>query len=160
MVAAAHPFDIVITTNSGYPLDQNLYQAVKGMKAAAQIVRPGGAIIIAAECWDGIPEHGRYGSMLRQARSPQELLERIQAPGFLEQDQWQAQIQAMIQLKAEVYVYSDHLSDEQIREALLLPCRDIPQIAAALRERFGEGATISVMPEGPQTIAYLDAEAA
>jgi nickel-dependent lactate racemase len=160
MVAAAHPFDIVITTNSGYPLDQNLYQAVKGMKAAAQIVRPGGAIIIAAECWDGIPEHGRYGSLLRQARSPQELLERIQAPGFLEQDQWQAQIQAMIQLKAEVYVYSDHLSDEQIREALLLPCRDIPQTVAALRERFGEGATISVMPEGPQTIAYLDAEAA
>jgi lactate racemase len=159
MVAAAHPYDIVITTNSGYPLDLNLYQSVKGMKAAGQIVRPGGAIIIAAECWDGIPDHGRYGEMLRQARSPQELLDRIQAPGFLEQDQWQAQIQAMIQLKAEVYVYSDHLSDEQIREALLLPCRDIPGTVAALRRRFGEGATIAVMPEGPQTIAYLAAEA-
>jgi nickel-dependent lactate racemase len=153
-------FDIVITTNSGYPLDLNLYQSVKGMKAAAQIVRPGGAIIIVAECWDGIPEHGRYGEMLRQARSPQELLARIQAPGFLEQDQWQAQIQAMIQLKAEVYVYSDHLSDEQIQQALLLPCRDIPATVAALRRRFGQGATIAVMPEGPQTIAYLEAEAA
>jgi nickel-dependent lactate racemase len=160
MVAAPQPFDIVITTNSGYPLDLNLYQAVKGMRAAEQIVRPGGAILIAAECWDGIPEHGLYGQLLRQARSPQELLERIQAPGFLEQDQWQAQIQAMIQLKAQVYVYSDHLSDEQIQAALLEPCRDIPATVASLRRRYGQGATIAVLPEGPQTIAYLEAEAA
>jgi nickel-dependent lactate racemase len=130
------------------------------MKAAAQIVRPGGAIIIAAECWDGIPEHGMYGRLLSQAKSPQELLKRIQAPGFQEQDQWQAQIQAMIQHKAEVYVYSDHLSDEQIKEALLEPCRDIPATVAALRRRFGESATIAVMPEGPQTIAYIDMETA
>ena len=156
MVAAPHPFDIVITTNSGYPLDLNLYQSVKGMRAAEQIVRPGGAIIIATQCWDGIPEHGMFGRLLRQARSPQELLARIQAPGFLEQDQWQAQIQAMIQLKAEVYVYSDHLSDEQISAALLKPCRDIPATVAELRRRFGQPASIAVMPEGPQTIAYLD----
>jgi nickel-dependent lactate racemase len=160
MVPVPHPFDIVITTNSGHPLDLNLYQSVKGMRAAEQIVRPGGAIIIAAECWDGIPEHGRYGEMLRQARSPQELLGRIQTPGFLEQDQWQAQIQAMIQLKADVYVYSDHLSDEQIRDALLLPCRDIAQTVDSLRQRFGESAAIAVMPEGPQTIAYLESKVA
>jgi nickel-dependent lactate racemase len=98
--------------------------------------------------------------MLRQARSPQELLGRIQTPGFLEQDQWQAQIQAMIQLKADVYVYSDHLSDEQIRDALLLPCRDIAQTVDSLRQRFGESAAIAVMPEGPQTIAYLESKVA
>jgi lactate racemase len=158
MVRAARPFDIVITTNSGYPLDLNLYQSVKGMRAAEQIVRPGGAIIIAAECWDGIPGHGLYGELLRQANSPRELLRRIQAPGFLEQDQWQAQIQAMVQLKADVYVYSDCLSDEQITRALLRPCRDIPATVAELRRRFGDGAAIAVMPEGPQTIAYLEAE--
>ncbi|MBN1317399.1 MAG: nickel-dependent lactate racemase, partial [Anaerolineales bacterium] len=55
MLPVAQPYDVVITSNSGYPLDLNLYQAVKGMSAAAQIVRPGGAIVIAAECWDGIP---------------------------------------------------------------------------------------------------------
>ena len=158
MVPAAHPFDIVITTNSGYPLDLNLYQSVKGMRAAEQIVRPGGAIIIAAECWDGIPEHGMYGQLLRQAYSPQELLRRIQTPGFLELDQWQAQIQAMVQLKAEVYVYSDYLSDEQITQALLCPCRNIPATIDDLRRRYGDRATIAVMPEGPQTIAYLDPE--
>jgi len=54
------PFDVVLTTNSGFPLDQNLYQAVKGMSAAAQVVRPGGAIVCAAECRDGFPSHGSY----------------------------------------------------------------------------------------------------
>ena len=49
------PFDVVLTTNSGYPLDQNLYQAVKGMSAAAKIVKRGGTIICAAECRDGLP---------------------------------------------------------------------------------------------------------
>ncbi len=70
MVAVPRPFDIVITTNSGYPLDLNLYQAVKGMAAAREVVRPGGAIIIAAECWDGIPDHGLYGQLLREAAGP------------------------------------------------------------------------------------------
>ena len=60
------PFDVVLTTNSGYPLDQNLYQSVKGMSAAAAIVKPGGTIICAAECRDGIPDHGPYGSILRE----------------------------------------------------------------------------------------------
>ncbi len=70
MAAVDAPFDIVITTNSGYPLDLNLYQAVKGMSAAAQVVRQGGSIIVAAECWDGIPEHGEYKNILHMAGSP------------------------------------------------------------------------------------------
>jgi nickel-dependent lactate racemase len=156
MVAVPHPFDIVITSNSGFPLDLNLYQSVKGMSAAAQVVRSGGTIIIAADCWDGIPEHGMYGKLLRQARSPQELLERVCTPGFLEQDQWQAQIQAQIQLKAEVYVYSRNLTDEQIRAALLLPCRQIEATVEELRKRYGSQATICVLPEGPLTIPYIE----
>ncbi len=155
MVAVPQPFDIVITTNSGYPLDLNLYQAVKGMSAAAQVVKPGGAIIIAAECWDGIPEHGLYGQLLREADSPRELLDTIMAPGFLKQDQWQAQIQAQIQLKADVYVYTDNLTDAQIRQALLQPCHNIDATVAGLRAHIGPDATICVLPEGPQTIPYV-----
>jgi nickel-dependent lactate racemase len=155
MAAVPQAFDIVITTNSGYPLDLNLYQAVKGMSAAAKVVKPGGAIICAAECWDGIPEHGLYGQLLREADSPRRLLDRIMTPGFLQQDQWQAQIQAQIQLKADVYLYSDYLSDDQIRESLLLPCRSIETTVAELRRRYGAGASICVLPEGPQTIPYV-----
>jgi nickel-dependent lactate racemase len=155
MVGVDRPFDIVLTTNSGYPLDLNLYQSVKGMSAAAQVVRPGGAIVIAADCWDGIPEHGLYGQMLKDAGSPLVLLERIQAPGFLMQDQWQAQIQAQIQLKAEVYVHSSNLSDEQIRRALLQPAPDLVNTLHSLVETYGPHARLCVLPEGPQTIPYL-----
>jgi nickel-dependent lactate racemase len=155
MVAVPQPFDIVVTTNSGYPLDINLYQSVKGMRAADQVVRPGGSIIIATRCWDGLPEHGLYGKILRESKSPRELLDKICALGFLEQDQWQAQIQALIQLKADVYVRSDGLSNDEIRAALLLPCRKIEDTIGDLVAKYGRGASICVMPQGPQTIPYV-----
>jgi nickel-dependent lactate racemase len=155
MAPVPRPFDIVITTNSGYPLDLNLYQAMKGVSAAAQVVRQGGAIIVAAECWDGIPDHGMYGQLLREAHSPRELLDTIEAPGFLAQDQWQAQIQAQIQLKAKVYVRTDNLTDEQIRGALLEPCHEIEATVAGLLAEYGPDAGICVLPEGPQTIPYV-----
>lgn len=155
MQAVDQPFDIVVTTNSGYPLDLNLYQSVKGMSAAAQVVRPGGAIIVAADCWDGIPEHGLYSQLLKEAHSPRELLDVICAPGFLKQDQWEAQIQAQIQLKADVYVYSHNLTDEQIRGALLQPCRSIPTLLSELRQKYGSESRICILPEGPQTVPFI-----
>ncbi len=155
MVAVEEPFDIVIGSNSGYPLDLNLYQAVKGMSAAAQVVREGGAIILAADCWDGIPEHGEYGKLLREGADLDGLLARIRAPGFRRQDMWQVQIQALIRRRAELYLYSDNLSDEQIRGAHLEPCRSIEATVAGLLRRHGAQASICVLPEGPQTIPYL-----
>ncbi len=154
MVPVAEPFDAVVTTNSGYPLDQNLYQTVKGMQAAKGIVRPGGAILLAAACEDGLPRHGRYAELLAEAGSPEAILELLRQPGFSEQDQWQVQIQAQIQRHAQVYVYSDGLSDAEIRAALLTPTRDL----AATLEELQPG-RLCVLPEGPLTIAYLRQEA-
>ncbi len=155
MAAVDAPFDVVITTNSGYPLDLNLYQAVKGMSAAAQVVRQGGSIIVATECWDGIPDHGEYKNILHMADSPQALLQVLRQPGFLMMDQWEAQLQAQIQLVADVYVKSDHLSDDEIRGALLEPCQQIEETLAELLARYGPDARICVLPEGPQTIPYV-----
>jgi nickel-dependent lactate racemase len=155
MVAVEEPYDIVITTNSGYPLDQNLYQSVKGMSAANQIVREGGAIIIATACEDGLPNHGLYAELLVNGGSPMGILEMISQPGFSAQDQWQVQIQAQIQRRAEMYVYSDGLTDEQIQMALFLPCRDIATTVENLQKKYGSQARICVMPEGPQLIPYL-----
>ena len=155
MVAVAAPFDIVITTNSGYPLDQNLYQCVKGLSAASRIVRAGGAIILAAACADGLPDHGRYAALLSEAGSPQAVLDMVAQPGFSQPDQWQVQIQAKIQLHADVYVHSDGLTDAQIQRALLRPCPDIAQTIAGIEAKLGRPATICVLPEGPQTIAYV-----
>jgi nickel-dependent lactate racemase len=146
--------DLVITSNSGYPLDLNLYQAVKGMVAAAQIVRQGGDIIVAASCWDGIPDHGEYRRLLWEADSVDELLERMMAPGFRCHDQWEAQVQAQVQKKARVHVYADGLSDEEMRRALVIPCRSIEErVAEILREN--PAATIAVLPDGPQTVPYI-----
>jgi nickel-dependent lactate racemase len=156
MVPVPQPFDIVITTNSGYPLDLNLYQSVKGMSAAAQVVRERGAIIVAADCWDGVPEHGLYGQLLREADSPRALLDTIHTPGFLKQDQWQAQIQAQIQIKADVYVRTDNLTHEQIEMALFKPSPRVEDTLNLLLDRYGPDARICVLPEGPQTIPYIE----
>jgi len=157
MRAVASPFDVVVTTNSGYPLDQNLYQAVKGMSAAAKIVKNGGTIVCAAECRDGLPNHGSYGAVLASQPTPAALLAMINAPGYAAADQWQVQIQAQIQLKATVFIKTSGLAPDQLRAAHLCPTYDV---AASVREalaRAGRDATLCVLPQGPQTIPYLDA---
>ena len=88
-------FDVVVTTNSGYPLDMNLYQGVKGMSAGARIIKPGGTLILAAECSEGVPAGSPLDQLLRTVRSSEELLGLLAQPGFVRAEQWQAQIQAI-----------------------------------------------------------------
>lgn len=148
------PFDIVVTTNSGYPLDMNLYQGVKGMSAAARIVQERGTIILACECSQGVPAGSPLDKLLRSAGSPEEILTMLASPGFVRPEQWQAQIQALIQRRAEVLVHSA-LPDEVIRAAHMTPCRDI---ALAVSDRLaarGPEARVAVLPQGPLTIPYL-----
>jgi nickel-dependent lactate racemase len=154
MVACKKPYPIVITTNSGYPLDQNLYQAVKGMSAAAQIVQPGGLIIQASRCNDGFPHHGNFRKLLFEHNSPQSLLETILAPGFSMYDQWEAQLLALIATRARVALQSE-IPDEEVRRAHLEPVHDIEKRVTQEISRIGANAPIAVLPEGPMTIPYL-----
>jgi lactate racemase len=153
MVKVDAPFDVVLTTNSGYPLDQNVYQGAKGMRAAAQIVRPGGAILLAAECRDGLPDGSHFARLLQRAGSLEGVWKMLAAPDFGEIDQWGIQIQAMIQKHADVYIHSGCLTDEQIRTALLFPAHDLAKTLQDLSARYGK--RMCVLPEGPQVIAYL-----
>jgi lactate racemase len=146
-------FDIVITTNSGYPLDMNLYQGVKGMAAAARIVKEGGTIIIAAECSEGVPDGSPHDRLLRSSASPEDILARLAQPGFVQSEQWQAQIQSLIQRRAEIHLYSA-LPDETVRAAHLIPCRDI---AATVASKLRPDTRIAILPQGPLTIPYLRA---
>jgi nickel-dependent lactate racemase len=149
------PFDVVLTTNSGYPLDQNLYQAVKGLSAAAKVVKPGGTIICAAECRDGLPAHGAYGQVLASQPSPERLLAMINSPGYSLPDQWQVQIQAQVQMKARVLVKTDGLRPDEVRAAHFEPVEDVSAaVRTALREA-GSQATLCVLPQGPQTIPFI-----
>ena len=147
-------YDVVITSNSGYPLDQNLYQAVKGMSAAAEVVKPGGVIICAAECRDGFPDHGSYREIVASAESPVELLASIEKAATTTPDQWQAQIQARIQSRARVLVHTTYLSDDDVAQAHLAQTADISETVSELVALLGPSARVCVLPEGPQTIAY------
>ena len=155
MRAVEAPFDVVLTTNSGFPLDQNLYQAVKGMSAAAKVVKPGGTIVCAAECCDGLPSHGSYGQVLASQSSPERLLAMINAPGYSVPDQWQVQIQAQLQIKAKVMVKTGGLTPDAVRAAHFQPIDDVGAAVAEAMRHAGPGATLCVLPHGPQTIPYL-----
>ena len=155
MQAVDAPFDVVLTSNSGYPLDQNLYQAVKGMSAAAQVVKDGGTIVCAAECRDGLPAHGSYGAVLASRSSPEALLSMITSPGYSQPDAWQVQIQAQLQMKARVLVRSDGLAPDLVRRSHFEPITDVSQAVADRLHAAGPHATLCVLPQGPQTIPYL-----
>ena len=155
MQAFARPFDVVVTTNSGYPLDQNLYQTVKGMSAAAQVVKPDGVIVCASACADGYPDHGEYLDILTRRDSPDGLLEMINAPGHNRHDQWEVQVQAQIQQRADVLLKTDGLSADQVRAAHLTPIDDVGAATVEALSRSGPDARVCVLPEGPQTIPYL-----
>lgn len=155
MVPVEKEFDMVVTTNSGYPLDLNLYQAVKGMSAAARIVRQGGTILSVADCWDGIPRHGNFGRLLREHPDPGEMLEVIHRPGFASLDQWQAQLLAQIRQKAEVYLYSENLGREELESVGIRKCPQIEEMIESQRKLRGHGLSICLLPEGPQTIPYI-----
>ncbi|PHK49999.1 nickel-dependent lactate racemase [Staphylococcus edaphicus] len=148
-------FDVVIASNSGYPLDQNLYQTVKGMSAAHKVVKEGGSIIMLSECSDGYPNHGNYAEILKMADSPQALVDMISEPNFAMLDQWQVQKQAVIQTFADVYLYSK-LTDKQATDAMLHPVHHINDTLKALETKYGTEMTIGVMPLGPLTIPYVE----
>jgi lactate racemase len=155
MCPVEEPFDIVVTTNAGYPLDQNLYQAVKGISAAANIVKQGGLIICAAECADGFPDHGSFREVLASEPSPARLLATIARRTQTVPDQWQVQILARVLSKARVGVHTAALSDNDLRSAHLFAVPDIAHAVQAELETAGPQARICVLPEGPQTIPFV-----
>jgi nickel-dependent lactate racemase len=156
MVACDQAYPIVVTTNGGYPLDQNLYQAVKGMSAGAQIVTDGGLILAASRCNDGFPSHGNFRKLLFDHSSPKDILDTILTPGFSMFDQWEAQMLAMICQKARVGLYSG-IDSGEVKRAHLDPVLDIGEEVGEELTRIGRDSAIAVLPEGPMTIPYLSA---
>lgn len=155
MRPVSKPFDVVVTTNAGFPLDQNLYQSVKGMSAAAQIVKPGGTIICAAECRDGFPDHGSYRSELMRGETPEALLREIVGREKTVPDQWQIQIQAQIQMRARVVMYTANIDEDDLAAAHLAHTEDIEAAVADALAAAGPEARVCALPYGPMTVPYL-----
>jgi nickel-dependent lactate racemase len=158
MVPIQHRFDIVVTTSGGYPLDISMYQSVKGIAVAGNIVKEGGTIVLASECAEGLPEYGEYGDIMGLAETPKDLLGNIHKPGFFMQDQWDAQIQAQVCSRVDLYIYSDGLSDQEVRQVFGIPCHDIEKDVGVMLDHYGPDAKVAVLPAGPLTVPYLQSE--
>jgi nickel-dependent lactate racemase len=156
MVPVDGSFDIVISTAGGYPLDISMYQSVKGIAVTANIVKDGGAILLVSDCEEGLPDYGEYGDIMRKAETPQDLLGMIHSPGFSMQDQWDAQIQAQICQRAKLHIYSEGLSNDEIRQVFGIPSSDVENTVAELLNGYGSGARIAVLPAGALAIPYVD----
>lgn len=148
----ATPADIVITTNNGYPLDQNIYQAVKGMTAGESACRAGGVIIMVAACEDG---HGgeSFRKTIAEGGSPAQILDQIQStpPERTLADQWESQILARILNKHPVVLVS-RADPTLVRSMQMHPASDIPQAIAIADGLLGYHGSITVIPEGISTI--------
>ncbi len=155
MVPVDEPYDLVITSNSGYPLDLNIYQSVKGMSAAMQVVKKGGDILIAAECWDGIPENTDFERMLTAVDNIEDLYDYVVKNEKDFQDTWQIFYEVLIQRWANVSLYTDKLDEKTVRKALFSPVQDPEVLIRDILEKHGRDARICVLPEGPLTIPYI-----
>src|SRR4029434_693497 len=125
---------------------------------ATKTTSPGGTILAPAECRDGLPNHGSYGAVLAAAPSPRALLEMICTPGYAVPDQWQVQVQAQIQTKANVLIKTDGLGPNEIRAAHFTPIDDVTRAVEDALHHAGTVSTLCVLPQGPQTIPYLATE--
>jgi nickel-dependent lactate racemase len=121
-----------------------MYQSVKGIGLAANIVKDGGSIVLVSDCMEGLPEYGEYGEIMRISNTPEDLLTFVHKSGKMMQDQWDAQIQAQICLQKTVYIYSDGLSDKDIRQVFGTP--------AGLFNEYGPEARVAALPDGAFTI--------
>ena len=144
--------DIVITTNNGYPLDQNIYQSVKGMTAGEATCKEGGVIIMAAACNDG---HGgvSFLNTMTQNLTPAEILARIEATPKADTvpDQWESQILARILSRFHVVLVSQ-ADPELVKSMKMHPAEDLRQALQIAEELLGRPGTVTVIPEGISTI--------
>lgn len=147
--------DIVLTSSAGHPLDLTFYQAVKGMTAAMPVVRPGGTLIIAAECSEGLggPEFSR---LLLETEDCAAFERRLEDPDFFVVDQWQLQEMCKVARRASIVFASAHIDAEYSGR---LPVETAASPQAALQQafaRYGEDAVLTVIPKGPYVLTQLE----
>jgi len=145
--------DIVITTNGGYPLDQNIYQTVKGMTAGEACVNKGGVIIICSSCADGTGGESIYRLLAEKptAEAAYQALNDVE-PSKTEFDQWEAQILARVLCKATVIIVTDKCDPKIIKDMHIEHAFTIDEALAKARAKVGEDKKITIIPDGISVI--------
>lgn len=149
------PVDIVITTSAGYPLDKTYYQAIKGMTAAAPIVKEGGTIIIAAKCDEGIGGE-EFTNLVYDTTDLTKFIQNINTDDYFVIDQWMLEEYARAARKAEIILISDGLSSEQKNNMHIKWADSVDFALKEALKKHGTGARIAVIPKGPYILADLE----
>lgn len=146
--------DFVVTTNSGAPLDCNLYQSVKGMAGVSSVMKNGAVILIATECLEGLGSN-EYKEVLQLVDHPEKFLKRLKEKEFFIPDQWCAQETYQIMLKNPVWIYSTGIDRETLKKYHFTPVDSIESAVSKLLEKFGYDAAWAIVPDGPMVILKL-----
>jgi nickel-dependent lactate racemase len=154
-VAVAGKSDIVITSNGGYPLDRNFYQSVKGLVAAARILKKGGVIVMASECRDGLGSEG-FAASLRKLQAFGDLnayIDWISREENFGLDQWQVeQLVKVLRVSRNIFLLAAGLSDEEHALTLTQRIHSLEEGVERARTLIGGVGAITVMQEGPYVI--------
>lgn len=147
------PVDVVVTSAAGYPLDTTFYQSVKGMVAAAEIVREGGTIIIAASMTEGIGSD-EFTSLFTRHSSIDHFMDALLSdPEYFVMDQWQLEELAKAVNKARIQVVTDGLTPDVIEGLFVESVPSVEEAVSRAQAEYGPDTSIAVMPKGPYVLA-------
>jgi nickel-dependent lactate racemase len=150
----SEPLDFIVTTNSGAPLDCNLYQTVKGITATTPVLKKNGEIIIASYCNEGLGSD-EYIEVLNKMDTPENFVKRIMNKDFFIPDQWCAQETFQVMIDHPIYLYSDGIPKETKEKYGFKHIDSIEDTAKKLLEKYGENARWAVVPTGPMVILLM-----
>lgn len=155
VVPMRRQFSTIVTTAAGYPLDQTYYQAVKGMVTPVEILQPGGTIVLAAECAEGLGSDSYRRSQRKLlGEGADRFIERVLGKKLADIDEWETEMQLKAQRVGSVKLKSDGLKDE---DRVLTGVEMIDSVEEGIEEalqRSGER-TLAVIPEGPYVVPRL-----
>lgn len=154
-VTLPEPVDAVFVSSAGYPLDATFYQAVKGMLAAAEIVKPNGSIMLFAECSQGIGS-GPFTDLILKTKDLKQFIQDIHDPSHFVIDQWQLEELAKAAKKAEIYCYAGGIPYEQLKDLFVQPLRLPEEAITRILSTHGADAQIAALPDGPYVLAKIE----
>ena len=151
-IPVGRTFKTVVTSSAGYPLDQTYYQTVKGMVTPLDILEPGGTLIVASECAEGIgSSHFRAAQEKLVALGPDAFLDTLLAKSLADVDEWQTEMQLKPMRVGRVQLYSGGLSDTDFSVTGVERVTDLTAAIAASIARHDDP-NVAVIPEGPYVV--------
>lgn len=148
------PVDVVLTSGAGYPLDTTYYQSVKGIIAAVNILKPGGTIIIASSCTEGLGSK-EFDEIANRFPVIEDFVAAIKRDEFFVLNQWQMEELAKALRRGKVKFYTEALPEETLRRFYVEPVTSLDQAVEDAILEYGPNTKIAVLPEGPYVLAEV-----